>query len=392
MPLPGVPQSMKQVFSLRSLVFPAAILTASCGSAASVDSASAGGAAFTVEHINSYKEPWAGTFVPGTNVIVVTEKAGSVTGYDLDNGKTIFFTGLPEVDYGGQGGMGDVAFLQSEAGTPLSGRTIFLSFVEAGNGDTRGAAVGKGRLLCEDHQTCEIKNWKVIWRQSPKVSGRGHYSHRLAFSPDEKFLYVASGERQKMAPAQDLSNTLGTIVRLNLDGTPASDALPADVPHLPEIWSYGHRNILGLDWDTQGRLWEVEHGPRGGDELNLVLPGKNYGWPLVSDGVHYDGEAIPDHSTRPDLEAPKLSWTPVIAPGDLHFYRGTMFDAWRGDALIAGLKTKALIRVEIDGDSAREVARYPFDKRLRSVFEGPDGAIYVLEDEAEGRLLRLTAR
>ena len=390
---------MKQLSLAGLSLFPALALTASCQAAPGVDSASSSDTAFEVEQIATFDEPWAGTFVPGLNVVVVTEKAGKLVGRDMDNGRTIAFNGLPEVDYGGQGGLGDIAFLQSEAAMPLSGRTIFLSYAEAGQGDTRGAAVGKGTLSCRDRQTCEVRDWKVIWRQLPKVSGRGHYSHRLLFSPDEQYLYVASGERQKMQPAQDLGNNLGSIVRLTLDGAAATgnpfgwtDEPATPVEETRQVWSYGHRNILGLDWDAQGRLWDLEHGPRGGDELNLVLPGKNYGWPVVSNGVHYNGDAIPDHDTRPDLEAPKLSWTPVIAPGDMHFYRGDLFPEWKGDALIAGLATEALIRVEIDGDTATEAARYGFDNRLRSVFEGPDGAVYLLEDADKGRLLKLTPR
>lgn len=348
-------------------------------------------AVFQIEEIASFDEPWAGTFIPGTRIVVVTEKRGKLAGHDFANGKALFFTGAPEVDYGGQGGLGDVAFLPGEAGQPLSGRTIYLSYAEAGEGNTRGAALGRGKLLCEDHQTCDIREWEVIWRQAPKVSGRGHYSHRIAFSPDGEHLFLASGDRQKMLPAQDVSNNLGTIVRLNLDGMPAAgNPLEDENAGLSEIWSYGHRNVLGLDFDAQGRLWDMEHGPRGGDELNLVQAGENYGWPAVSEGIHYNHSPIPDHDTEPDIAAPAASWTPVIAPGDMHFYRGSLFPKFVGNAFIAGLKAKALVRVEIEGDKAREVARYPMDSRIRSVFEGPDGAIYLLEDGPGGRLLKLT--
>ncbi|WP_347402850.1 PQQ-dependent sugar dehydrogenase [Altererythrobacter arenosus] len=387
---------MNMIAKPSALLFPAALLATSCTASAGVDSDTASAsdfAGFAIEEVGSYDRPWAGTFVPGLDVIVITEKSGKVVGHDVANGKAIFFTGVPEVDYGGQGGMGDVAFLASEASQPLSGRTIYLSYAEAGEGDTRGAAVGRGKLLCEDHQTCEIRDWQVIWRQAPKTTGRGHYSHRLLFSEDGKYLFVASGDRQKLTPAQDMSNTLGSIVRLNLDGT-AAEGNPFATRDCTceEIWTYGHRNILGMDWDAQGRLWDVEHGPAGGDELNLVKVGTNYGWPTRSYGEHYNGDPIEDHSADDGFGKPAIWWTPVIAPGDMHFYRGDMFPMFKGDAFIAGLSSNALVRVEIDGESAKEAARYDLDKRIRSVFEGPDGALWVLEDGEGGRLLRLTAK
>lgn len=332
-------------------------------------------------------------FIPGTEIVVVTEKGGALKGQDLANGKALFFTGVPQVDYGGQGGLGDVAFLKSEANDPLSGRTIYLSWAEAGSGNTRGAAVGRGKLLCEDHQSCEIRNMRVVWRQVPKVSGRGHYSHRIRFSPDERYMFISSGERQKGDPAQDTSNTLGTIVRLNLDGSPAAGnpledrGSPSD-----QIWSWGHRNMLGLDFDAQGNLWEVEHGPRGGDELNLVRRGRNYGWPLRSNGVNYDGSPIPDHAADDGFAHPAVSWSPVIAPGDMIIYTGDLFPGLKGDAVIAGLKSRALVFVEIDGESAHEIGRYDMGERIRSITEGPDGALWVVEDGKNARLLELRPR
>lgn len=379
-------------------LFPATLLLASCGASASVESPEGAGASeLEVEAIATFDEPWAAAFVPGTSVLVLTTKDGEMHGYDTLNGRAIFFTGVPEVDYGGQGGLGDVAFLQSEAADTLTERTIYLSWAEAGSqdgaGDTRGAVVGKGKMVCEDHQSCEIREMEVIWRQQPKVSGRGHYSHRIRFSPDERFMFVASGDRQKLDPAQDNTNTIGTIVRLNPDGTPAPGNPFADRGGVTaEIWSYGHRNILGMDWDAEGRLWEIEHGPGGGDELNLVKPGANYGWPVRSYGDHYNGDPIPDHSEDDGFARPAAHWTPVIAPGDMIIYRGEMFPDWQGDALIAGLRSEALVRVEIEGQTAREVARYELGGRLRSVDEGPDGALWVLEDGEGARLLKVTAK
>ncbi|HSJ77593.1 MAG TPA: PQQ-dependent sugar dehydrogenase, partial [Erythrobacter sp.] len=197
----------------------------------------------------------------------------------------------------------------------------------------------------------------------------------------------------KMQPAQDTTNTLGTIVRLNLDGTPAAgNPLAEKGEETAQIWSWGHRNILGMDWDAQGRLWEVEHGPAGGDELNLVQRAANYGWPVRSNGEHYNGDPIPDHSADDGFAKPALSWTPVIAPGDMLIYNGTMFNGWQGRALMAGLSSMALVEVAIEGDTAREVNRYPFDKRLRALAQGPDGALWVAEDGKGARLLKLSAK
>ncbi|OCC22820.1 dehydrogenase [Croceicoccus estronivorus] len=394
---------------LHSILSPLVFVLAACGvepatdrqaSAAEPESASTatpvmGHASdvFDVAPHGDFDEPWAMAFVPGTNVLMITQKAGTIAGYDTETGRKITVSGAPKVDYGGQGGLGDIAFLPGEEAADLNPRTIYLSWAEAGEKDTRGAAVGKGRLVCAEQGSCAIRDLQVIWRQFPKVTGRGHYSHRLTFSPDGKYLFVASGERQKQEPAQDISNTLGTIVRLNPDGS-AADGNPLAGRDTPshEVWSYGHRNILGLRFDPQGQLWDVEHGPAGGDELNLVEPGKNYGWPVASDGDHYNGTPIPNHSERPQFAAPAVSWTPVIAPGDLLFYTGSLFPDWRGQALIPGLKSKALVRVSVNGAKAMELARYGFGERLRAITQGPDGAIWVVEDGKGANLLKLTPR
>ncbi|MCV0384449.1 MAG: PQQ-dependent sugar dehydrogenase [Erythrobacter sp.] len=389
--------------NLFAAILSPAVLLASCGTGQPVDSAtpsptatsgraaSDGEISFQTEPIDTLDEPWAQAFVPGTETLFVTTKPGRIVGYDRASGTKITVTGAPQVDYGGQGGLGDIAFLPSEAGSPLSGRAIYLSWVEAGDGDTRGAVVGRGTLRCPSASACSIEGLNVIWRQQPKVTGRGHFSHRLAFSPDSRYLFVASGDRQKMQPAQDTSNTLGTIVRLNLDGTPAAgNPLASRGSPSDQIWSWGHRNILGMDFDAQGRLWEIEHGPKGGDELNLVKQGQNYGWPVRSGGVNYDGSDIPDHSADDGFAKPAVNWTPVIAPGNMTFYSGDLFPALKGDLIISGLVSEGLVHVAIDGEQAREVARYPLNNRIRSVIESPDGALYVLEDGEGARLLRLT--
>lgn len=372
---------------------PAALL-ASCANAetgAETGETASTASGFATAPMGQFEEPWSIRFAPGTPMLFVTEKAGTLKVMNTRTGEVATVGGVPAVDYGGQGGLGDVAFLPGEASQPLDGRIIYLSWAEAGENDTRGAAVGRGVLVCAELSDCRIKEFAVIWRQDMKVTGRGHYSHRITFDPNGRHMYIASGERQKMLPAQDLDNNLGTIVRLKLDGAPAKENPFAERGGTAmQIWSYGHRNILGMAWDAEGRLWEVEHGPAGGDELNLVKSGTNYGWPLVSGGKHYNGDPIPDNATRPDLAQPVINWTPVIAPSDMLIHSGKMFAGWRGEALITGLSTQAIIRVSFDGEKARETARYPMGKRLRSLTEGPDGAIWVAEDGKGARLLKLT--
>ena len=373
-----------------------ALALASCANAETGETAPPAAASampFAVTEVATFEEPWAIAFAPGTQMLFVTEKAGSLKFIDTASGTVGTVSGLPEVAYGGQGGLGDIAFLPAEAKATLGGRTIYLSWAEMGAGETRGAVVGKGTLACSAPTTCAIEGLSVIWRQTPKVEGRGHFSHRIAFSPDGKYLFVASGERQKMQPSQDTGTTLGKIVRLNLDGTPAAGNPMAEKGGVTaEIWSYGHRNILGMDWDAQGRLWEVEHGPAGGDELNLVTPGANYGWPIRSNGEHYNGDPIPDHAADDGFAQPAVSWTPVIAPGDMLIYSGDKFPTWKGHALIAGLGSQAIVDVVIDGETAREVTRHEFDARLRSIAQGPDGALWVAQDGKGAKLLKLTAR
>ena len=340
---------------------------------------------FKVEVLGAFDEPWAMAVLPNRAGVLITERSGKLK-LGWSDGFVANIPGVPAVSYGGQGGLGDIALAPDFSSTGM----IYLSWVEAGSGGTFGAVVGRGKLGFGTVAPA-LTDLQIIWRQDPKVTGRGHFSHRIAFSPDGKTLFLASGERQKFTPAQDLSNNLGKVLRLNLDGTPAAGNPFADKGGVSaQIWSYGHRNILGLQFDASGQLWGLEHGPAGGDELNLIEPGKNYGWPLVSDGDNYDGSPIPRNSTRPDLAQPAISWTPVIAPGDFIFYSGKLWPEWKGQALIAGLGYPGLIRVKIDGARGAEQARYPLGKRIREVREAPDGSLLLLEDGAGGRLLRLS--
>ncbi|MEM9207718.1 MAG: PQQ-dependent sugar dehydrogenase [Pseudomonadota bacterium] len=339
---------------------------------------------FNVESVTSFNEPWAMAFLPDGNLLV-TEKSGQLLLVSADGQSAEAITGVPAVDYGGQGGLGDIALHPDYADNGV----VYLSYAESGDDDTRGAAVARAVL---DIDAKSLSDVTVIWRQFPKTTGKGHYGHRLLFD-DEGYLWVSSGERQKFDPSQDMQSNMGKLLRLNEDGSAAEGNPFFDQGGVTaEIWSLGHRNPLGIDFDTQGRLWNSEMGPRHGDELNLVIKGENYGYPIVSNGRHYSGMPIPDHDTRPDLEAPKEWWNPSIAPADLMFYDGDAFADWIGDAFIPGLAGKTLVRVEIDGDDAREAQRYDMGKRIRSVEQGPDGNIWLLEDQEGGRLLKLTPR
>lgn len=341
---------------------------------------------FLVQAIAEFDEPWALAFLPDGRMLV-TEKEGRLLVVTQNGDISAPVAGVPDVDYGGQGGFGDVALHPEFAENGI----IYLSYVEAGDGKTRGAAVGRGRLTL-DGDGGTLAEFGVIWRQVPKVTGRGHYGHRLLFSPDG-YLFVSSGERQKFEPAQDMQGNLGKIVRLNADGSVPADNPFADQGGVTaEIWSLGHRNPLGIDFDSQGQLWNTEMGPRGGDELNRVIRGENYGYPIVSNGRHYSGRDIPDHDTRPEFEAPRVWWTPVISPGGLTIYSGELFPDWRGDGFVPGLSSKALVRIEFDGDGAREAERFDMGERIRAVEQGPAGAIWLLEDGSDGRLLKLGPR
>ena len=342
------------------------------------------GRPFGIDVIAVFDEPWAMAFLPDGRLLV-TEKKGRLKLVDVESGATGEVTGVPTVDYGGQGGFGDVAVHPGFSGNGL----VYVSYAEAGEGDTRGAAVARARLATDAQGGGRLEDLEVIWRQVPKVTGRGHYGHRIVFD-EEGTLWLSSSERQKFDPAQDMASNMGKILRLDGEGRPAAGNPFVDRGGVAaEVWSLGHRNVLGMAFDAQGRLWDVEMGPAGGDELNLVERGGNYGYPLVSNGNHYDGRAIPDHATDPSFIAPALDWTPVISPSSMVFYSGDVFPEWQGDAFIGGLSSQALVRVGIEGDTARELDRFEMGKRIRDVEQGPEGGLWLLEDGEGGRLLKL---
>jgi glucose/arabinose dehydrogenase len=333
-----------------------------------------------------FNEPWAMIALKDGRLLV-TERKGKLQLLDPKTREKIEVKGMPKVAYGGQGGLGDIAFHPQFEQNHI----IYLSYAEAGQGGY-GAVVARGELDLSNSQKPQVKNLKTIWQQVPKVQGQGHYAHRLLFGQDGK-LWVSSGERQKFNPAQDMQSNLGKILRLNADGTAAAaNPFSHQGEVAKQVWSLGHRNPLGIAFDTQGKLWVAEMGPKGGDELNLIVKGENYGYPVVSNGDHYDDQDIPNHATRPEFKAPEISWTPVISPSSLIFYNGSQFPAWKNKALIGGLSSKAIIVVDTAMKPVTEVQRVDMKQRIRDLLQAPDGSIWVLEDGNNARLLKMTAK
>jgi glucose/arabinose dehydrogenase len=339
---------------------------------------------FATTAVAQFDSPWAIAFLPDARLLV-TQKDGQMLLVSADGRQRRTIATLP-VSSAGQGALMDVVpapdFAQS--------RRIYFSYSAAGNGG-KGVVLARGVL---DGATGaeQLRSIETLYRATPLVDGDGHFSGRIAFSPDGQYLFFTAGDRQKFTPAQDKDKSLGKVLRLTLDGKPAAGNPLAAQGFLPEVWSYGHRNLLGIAFDAQGNLWEQEMGPQGGDELNLILPGRNYGWPSVSNGSHYDGRDIPDHAPGDGYEAPKVWWNPVISPGGLMIYSGKLFPQWAGDAFIGGLSSQSLVRVDLNGTQATKGDQWPMGARIRDVAEGPDGAIWVIEDGAKGRLLKLTPR
>ena len=342
---------------------------------------------FSETVVADFDSPWAMTILPDRQMLV-TEEDGRMLLVSADGKQKRTIATLP-VDSAGQGGLMDVVLAPDFA----TSKRVYFSYSASGDGG-KGVVLARGTLdLTRGAE--KLTGIEELTRGRPFVEGNGHFSGRIAFSPDGKFLFFTNGERQKFTPAQDKQATLGKVLRLTLDGKPAPGNPLAAQGFAPEVWSYGHRNLLGIAFDQAGNLWEQEMGPKGGDEVNLVVAGRNYGYPNVSNGSHYDGRDIPDHAPGDGFEPPKVWWNPSISPGGLMIYSGAMFPQWRGDAFIGGLSAMALIRVDIDGTSAKKGDQFPMGARIREVEQAPDGAILVLEDGgqgAQGRLIRLAAR
>ena len=374
--------------------------------------------AFNMVQITTLSLPWKIAFLPDGRMLI-TEKVGGMQLVTQDGVKTPV-TGTPAVLWRGQGGMLGV-YLSPHY---VKDHNIYLTYSEPGEPGGSSLALARAQLKI-GQDSASLEGLKVIWRDGERGDG-GQFGAEVAFSPDGKYLFLSSGDRQRMTPAQDPNQPLGKILRLTLDGKPAPGnpmAGKTGTPTVPvidppenteaaktapvvrtytfpgpnltpsETWATGIRTPYGLAFAPDGRLWELEHGPRGGDELNLIEAGKNYGWPLVSYGHNYDGVPIPSPDTRPDLTKPVIYWVPVIAPGNLVFYKGAMFAPWNGSALVSGLISKALIRITFDGKGGAQTAeRWDVGHRIRDVEVAPDGAVWMIEDAKPGGLFRLTPK
>jgi aldose sugar dehydrogenase len=331
--------------------------------------------------VRGLEHPWGLAFLPEGGMLV-TERPGRLRLVGPDGRLSEALAGVPAVQAGGQGGLLDVALSPGFA----KDRLVYLSFAEPGPGGA-GAAVARGRLTERG-----LEGTEVVWRQQPKVSGTFHWGSRLVFRGDGT-LFVTVGDRlTHRDAAQDLGVTLGKIVRINPDGS-----APRDNPFVgrdgvrPEIWSYGHRNVQAAALDARGELWTVEHGARGGDELNNPQPGRNYGWPVITYGVDYSGARIGVGTARAGMEQPVYYWDPVIAPSGALFYTGERFPQWRGDLFVGSLQPGGLVRLRLANGRVAAEERYQLEpnERIRDVRQGPDGLIYLLADSSRGRVVRL---
>jgi glucose/arabinose dehydrogenase len=392
---------------------------AACGASNGSTAEPTGGSAppFRISEVATFAAPWAMDFLPGGTTAIVTEKAGRLWLVDVANGRKQPVAGAPTVVAKGQGGLLDVVISPRFASDGL----VYLTYSEPSANGGSQLALGRAKLVLGASPA--LQQLKRLWH-NPTGGEGGHYGARIAFATDGNSLFLSAGERQRFTPAQDPNQPLGKILHLTIDGAPAPDNpwagrsgaasvkvtdppedsivagnAPARTVRWPgpnrtpaETWTLGHRNPLGLAFAPDGRLWVAEMGPKGGDELNLIVKGRNYGYPLVSNGDNYNGRPIPRHATRPEFEAPKVWWNPSISPAGLLIYTGNLFPAWRGDALIPALSGQALVRVDIDGDNARKADQWDMGKRIRAVDQGPRGEVYLLEDGPGARLLRLEPR
>jgi glucose/arabinose dehydrogenase len=373
---------------------------------------------FEMTTVATFKLPWRIAFLPDGRMLI-TEKVGPVW-LVTQKGEKIQIENTPAVYYQGQNGMMGVYLSPKYA----ADHNIYLTYVEPGEYGG-GYAMARARLDITA-TSAKLENLEVLWRQRPTGKG-GQAGGPIAFSADGRYLFLAVGDRQRMTPAQDPDQPVGKILRLTLDGKPAPGnpnygktgastiplidpprdtetaktasvvstySFPAPNQTPSETWASGVRTPYGLAFAPNGELWEVEHGPRGGDELNLIEKGKNYGWPLVSYGVNYNGVPIPKPETRPDLAKPVLYWAPVIAPGNLMFYTGTKtFPQWNGSGFVSGLGTRSLNRIVFDGHGgAKSAERWDIGKRVRDVEEAPDGSLWMVEDANPGALIHITPK
>ncbi|WP_372621820.1 PQQ-dependent sugar dehydrogenase [Alteromonas stellipolaris] len=341
------------------------------------------------EAIASFNNPWAMAFLPDGHSLV-TEKAGTLWLLDKSQQKRFAVTGTPDVTARGQGGLGDV-IVHPDFKT---NSTIYISYIERDPKDDAysGAVIERATLTISD-SGANLSDRELIWHQSPKVTGNGHYSHRMVISPDG-YLFITSGDRQKFTPAQNMAMNLGKILRLNADGSvPQDNPFYGNGSVTEQIWTLGHRNPLGIDFDEEGNLWSHEMGPRHGDELNIIEKARNYGYPIVSQGDHYSGVKIPNHEEFPIYKAPVNAWVPAISPAGFIIYKGDLHKDWKGNGFIGGLSSEALVRVTFSQDgqkwSVEEAERYEWGKRVREVEQDDMGNIYVLEDKEGGRLIKL---
>jgi glucose/arabinose dehydrogenase len=374
---------------------------------------------FTMTTVNTFELPWRIAFLPDGRMLI-TEKVGPIWLVSPQGQKIAMVTGTPAVYWQGQNGMLGV-FLSPHYATDQS---IYLTYVEPGDYGG-GLALGRAKLNVTT-TSAKLENFEVLWHQMPKGKG-GQEGAQIAFSPDGQYLFLTVGDRQRFTPAQDPNQPVGKILRLTLDGKPApgnphfGETGAATIPLIDppkdteaaknapvvstytfpgpnltpaETWTSGHRTPYGMAFSPTGELWEVEHGPRGGDELNLIEKGRNYGWPVVSFGQNYDGVPIPSHNTQPDFAMPVLYWVPVIAPGNLMFYSGTQtFPQWNGSGFVSGLVTMSLVRIVFDGHGgAKAVERWEVGHRIRDLEEAPDGSLWMLEDANPGALIHVTPK
>jgi glucose/arabinose dehydrogenase len=371
---------------------------------------------FTMTQVATFNLPWRIAFLPDGRMLV-TEKVGPIW-LVTTKGEKFPVANVPASYYQGQNGMLGV-FLSPHYATD---HNVYLTYAEPGDYGG-GLALARAKLSLTA-TSASLDGLQVLWRQMPKGKG-GQEGAQIAFSPDGKYLFLTVGDRQRMTPAQDPNQPEGKILRLTLDGKPApgnpmagkmGDATiplidpPKDTEAAKtapvvstytfpngnltpsETWSSGHRTPYGLAFAPDGNLWEVEHGPKGGDALNLIEPGKNYGWPLVRYAVNYDDVPIPGFDSRPDLTKPVIYWTPIIAPGNLMFYKGAMFPQWQGSALMGGMATMTLNRIVMDGKTAKPAERWAVGHRIRDVEVASDGALWMLEDANPGGLFRVTPK